>query len=63
MPDAMTREERDELAKVAYAVTRRLPKKEALDFLRWFGCASDEEAKYLYRLGSHLARREKRRAA
>jgi hypothetical protein len=71
MPDPMTKAERDDLAVLAFALCRGLPKVELTRMLNTL-CAlrpegrtdfSADEARKLYRRGKDLARREKRRAA
>lgn len=63
MPDAMTKAVRDDLARLAYAVTNKMTKADALAFLAWLGFPNEDDAKSIYARGQYLARREKGKAA
>jgi hypothetical protein len=66
MPDGMTKAVRDDLAKLAYALARGLPKEDAKALLGVFARErdlSDDMAWALFVRGKDLARRAKERAA
>jgi hypothetical protein len=64
MPDGMTKAVRDDLAKLAYALAKGLPKQDAKALLDVFGRERDLIDPWaLFVRGKDLARREKGKAA
>jgi hypothetical protein len=63
MPDGMTRAVRDDLAKLAYLLTKHMPKADAKEFLNSIFARqhdlSEDQAWALYVRGKDLARRER----